>query len=163
MKRNYHYLCILFIGLFFAVSLNAQIPQIDPKAGQSRIVVIDDNFEVKKPTGPIFRRSITCEAWITTDGTLHCKTKVKIASASVKYTLPTQSSTATGGTTTSAGGDKTIKLTVKELVLGQDTYTWDISGEKYREMHMITLYISNPLSSGQVILINKKVPEKITK
>lgn len=56
-----------------------------------------------------------------------------------------------------------MKLTVKAVVLGQDIYTWDISGEKYREMHMITLYISNPMSSGQVIFINKSVPEKIIK
>lgn len=156
----YHYLCVLSVGLFFVISINAQkIPPIDANAGKRIIVVTDDNFEVKKATGPVFRRSITCEAWITTDGKLHCKTNGQLTSAELKFTWPTYSKTQPDGTITSAGGGIAgRKLAVKKLVLGQDTYTWDISGDNYRNMHAITLLITAPLVTGEIVLTNKKVP-----
>lgn len=157
------HLAVLAAGLFFGLVANAQIPRIDPNAGKRVIVVTDDNFIVQKATGPVSRRSITCEAWITTDGKLHCKTGgASLKSASVKFTSPTYSSTTPGGDGTSAGSEISRMLPVKDLVLGQDTYTWDISGDKYREKHSITLVIATPLRSGKIVLINKKVPAAIT-
>ena len=146
---------LLAFSLLCSVSAGAQVPRLgDVKT----IVVADDNFVVQKANGPVFRRSITCEAWITTDGKLHCKTVTKLTSASVKFTLPTISSTTSGGGGTSAGGDISRKLAVKEPVLGQDTYIWDISGDKYRDKHSITLFISSAFGSGEIVLINKKIP-----
>jgi hypothetical protein len=162
-KTIYRYFSILSVGVFLALAVNAQVPKIDPKAGQRVIVVRDDNFEAQKPTGPVMRRSITCEAWTTTDGILHCKTRVKLKSASIEFKSPTYSSTTPEGTTTSAGGGIGRKLTLKELALDQDTYTWDLSGDKYHEKHAISLNISSAFGSGQVVLINKKVPKEITK
>lgn len=163
MRKNiYRCFTVLSVGIFLAVVANAQVPKIDPKAGQRVIVVTDDNFEVQKPTGPVMRRSITCEAWITTDGILHCKTSAKLKSASIEFKSPTYSSTTRPeGTRTSAGSTISRKLVVKELVLGQNTYTWDISSDKYRDMHSITLSLASVFGSGQIVLINKKVSAKI--
>ena len=164
MKNNvYRFLGSIFTSLILGLIVAGQIPPVDPNAGKRVIVVTDDNFEVQRPTGPVSRRSITCQVWITTDGKLHCRTSKQLTSAELKYVRPTSSKTQPDGTVTSSGGGLAgRKLAVKELVLGQDTYTWDISGDYYRKAHSITLLIKAPLVSGEIVLINKKVPEKIT-
>lgn len=164
MKNNvYRFLGSIFTSLILGLIAAGQIPPVDPNAGKRVIVVTDDNFEVQRPAGPVSRRSITCQVWITTDGLLHCKTTKQLTSAELKYVRPTYTKTNPDGTGTSSGGGLSgRKLAIKELVLGQNTYTWDLSGDNYKNAHSITLLIKAPLVSGEIVLINKKVPAKIT-
>ncbi|CAN5331264.1 hypothetical protein BH10ACI2_BH10ACI2_02840 [soil metagenome] len=150
--------------LFISCLINAQVPQIDSKAGSRVIVVTDDNFEPQKQMdrGPTRRGRLLYEVWITTDGILHCKTS-KLSSAAITFSPPTIE-TANAGGGTKVGGSKSRMLNVGQGDFSNNHYLFNINADKYREMHMITLsIISSFLGSAEVKLINKKIPAEISK
>lgn len=155
-------LLLAFGVLFFAADARAQTrkPDLD---GLNKPVIVptDKNFDAQKQApSQAARRGIAYEAWITTDGVLHCKTSSPLKSAAIKFTAPTVSSTNANDTTTGSGGDVSRKFELKKSPDG--AYVFDISADKYKEKHAVTLTITSTFgTSAEIKLINKKIPAKI--
>lgn len=136
----------------------------------------DADWEQKTSLSELEQKSIksitpnpfTCELWITTDGTMHCKTDAVLSKTSVFFLPPSSTSPKDDkGNSTGVGGSYGVQMNFKKA-LGIDEYTWGITKinwgtvQKYNKLHAIALTAFNEKGQkGIFTLVNKKVPEKI--
>ncbi|MEJ7674288.1 MAG: hypothetical protein WKF59_16735 [Chitinophagaceae bacterium] len=87
--------------------------------------VPDSDWE-QKSTFSIKGNPFKCELWITTDGTLHCKTDAALSKTSIYFLQPdvTSAPDANGGTTGSRGYGVQMNFTKTS---DSDEYTWAIT------------------------------------
>ena len=160
----------LLTALLFYNAASAQVQMQKPVVTSNKpvlnknnkiISVTDADWE-QKSTISIKPNPFTCELWITTDGTLHCKTDAVLSNTSVFFLMATVTSAPNEqGATTGAGGGYGVQMNFKKAS-GGDVYTWGITEKKYNQKHAITLTAYNEKGQKGIFnLINKKVPEKI--
>ncbi len=167
MKKIIYLLtAILFYNAAFAqVKVQVQKPITSNKPvfdkNYKMLSVTDGDWE-QKSTFSIKGNPFKCELWITTDGTLHCKTDAALLKTSIYFLQPDVSSTPdANGTTTGSRGGYEVQMNFTKAS-DSDEYTWAITEKKYNEKHAITLTAFNEKDQKGIFnLINKKVPEKI--
>jgi hypothetical protein len=161
----------LLTAILFYNAASAQVKVQVQKPITSNKPVFDKNYKVLSVTDTDWEQkaSLTikgnpfkCELWITTDGTLHCKTDAVISKTEVFFLKPTTSSAKNEkGVSTGVGGGYGVQGKFTKAA-GSDEYAWGITEKKYNKLHAITLTAYNDKGQKGVFnLINKKVPEKI--
>lgn len=167
MKKIIHF----FTAILFYQAASAQVQIQKPvtpgtnkpvlNTNNKILFITDSNWEQKK-TVSIKPNPFTCEIWITTDGTLHCKTDAVLSKTSIFFLKRgTTSAKDDKGNTTGVGGGYGVQMNFKKAS-GSEEYTWGITEKKYYELHAITLTAFNEKGQKGIFnLINNKVPEKI--
>jgi len=152
MKNTVICIALLIVTTTVTAQINKNKP---PKLHVVTAVDTDFNKQTYKPRIQN-NRALSYEAWITTDGKLHCNTSLVLNAAEVKFVWPASSATAADGTSTSSGGDMSKKLTV---TASEDLhYAFNIAKDGYKQAHKIILSLTaNNGASATVTLINNKV------
>ncbi len=161
----------LLPAILFFNAASAQVQVQKPVPIVSNKPVFNKNNKVLVPSGSDWEQKstfsikpnpFTCELWITTDDTLHCKTDAILSNTSVYFLQPaiTSAKDENGNTTGSSGG-YSVQMNFYKAP-GSDEYTWSIKEKNYNKLHAITVTTFNEKGQKGIFkLINKKVPEKI--
>ncbi len=163
----------LLTAILFYNAASSQVQVQKPVTVTSNKPVFNKNYKVlsvtdtdweQKETLSIKPNPFKCELWITTDGTLHCKTDAVLSKTDVFYLMPNITSAKDEkGNSTGVGGGHGAKMNFKKAA-GSDEYTWGITEKKYNNVHTITLTAFNEKGQkGIFTLENKKVPADIQK
>ena len=159
----------LFAAILFYNAASAQVQKLTTISSNkpvlntnNKILSVPNSDWEQKSTLTIKPNPFKCELWITTDGTLYCKTNAVLSKTSVDFLMPSITSAKDDkGNSTGVGGSYGVQMNFTKSS-GSDEYAWSITEKKYNNHHAITLIAFNEKGQkGIFTLVNKKVASKI--